>query len=70
MQAVTGIGDGRGVPGAQGQRHKLEGLHSHIEVNSYMLILKTPHQDKVALEKVEWAMLVAVTTVQLVQAER
>lgn len=70
MQAVTGIGEGRGVPGAQGQMRKLEGRHSHIEVNSYKLIFKTLHPDKVVLEKVECAMLVAVTTVQLVRAER
>ena len=70
MQAVTGIGEGRGVPGAQGQRRNLEGLHSHIEVNSYKLIFKTPHQDKVVLEKVECAMQVAVTTVQQVRAKR
>lgn len=60
------MGKGGAFRWAQGQRRKVEGLHSHIEVNSYRLIFKTPHQDKVVLEKVEFAMLVAVTTVQLV----
>lgn len=70
MQAETGIREGRGVPGAQDQRRKEDGGHSLIEGNSYKLIFKTRHPDKVVLEKVECAMLVAVTTVQLVRAER
>jgi hypothetical protein len=70
MQAETGIGESKGVPGAQGQRRKVDGRDSLIEVNSYNLIFKTPHQDKFVLENVERAMLVAVTTIQLVRAER